>query len=307
MTSPCPGLWFKKTPEGIPVLFVHVSADPNKGPEWQKRERQHYSSQAFWDREIEMKDYALDGQIVYPEYNPAVHVIPDAQIPPRLCRYMAIDPHPRTPHAFLWVGIDAWGDWYVYRELWPSVVSGQPRKLKDLDEDKEYTVREYAETVAMLERNELELFHVGDTMREYGIYRRQPNGENIIYRYMDQAGKGFRASGQGQPEENYAECYERYGTQCLGPRKSHVAGEDAIRNLLRVRHHQMRGQWPLLHIAASCVELQLEFERHRYKTMRHDSDEKELHQQPAEARSHLLDDLRYLATSEIGFIESLVS
>ena len=307
LTGAVPGIWLQRTTEGIPVLFLHFSADPDKNPEWARGERRKFTSQAFWNREMEMQDHALDGQLVYPEFSRAVHVIPDTQIPRSLCRYMSIDPHPRTPHAMLWVGIDAWGDFYVYRELWPSVVCGISRTLKDLEGENEYTVKEYAETIATLEGNDLEWHNSGHRDKEFAVYRRRDRGENVIYRFMDQAGKAFKASDEAQFVESYARRYDRYGLQCSDPRKSHESGEDAIRELLRVRYHDTRGQWPTLHIAATCKELQLEFERHRYKATRHFTDEKDLKQQGVEARCHLLDNLRYLACADIGFIPSLVS
>lgn len=220
---------------------------------------------------------------------------------------MSIDPHPRTPHAFLWVLIDQFGDWYVYRELWPSVVYGQPRNLRDDEEDNSYTIREYAETCAVLEGNRVEWKHA-ETDDEYGIYRRsQYGGERIIDRYMDQAGKGFYASGESQAEETYARRYDRFGLQCRDPYKSQKSGEDAIHSLLKPRRHDTRGLWPRLHVAASCKELIVELQKLRFKPTRGILDTRELKQDAVEARSHQVDNLRYLATSGIGYLPSMVS
>lgn len=287
--------------------------------EWAKKEYAKFSDDAFWLQELEIQYDAREGQRVYPSFDTAIHVVPDSEIPKRLTRYCSIDPHPRTPHAILWVGIDQWSDAYVYRELWPSKVYGVPKVLKDTDEEHEFTVRDYVETIAVLEGNYIE-WHAPETDHEYGIYRRvkqgqrlpdgsiaEKSGENIVYRFMDQAGKAFRASGEGQAVETYARRYSRFGLDCSDPYKLHQAGEDAIRLWLKPRKHEIYGTWPILHVAASCKELILEFQRLRYPTLKRLNLEKELPQDGMEARRHLLDNLRYIATSEPTWIPSLAS
>jgi hypothetical protein len=306
MKSPVAGLSMRRTDAGIPIVRLHYSALPYATPEWVAEQRRRYTSQAYWDLEMEIKYDALSGQRVYPEFDPAVHVIPDAEIPKVGCRYMSIDPHPRTPHAMLWVLIDRYSDWYVYRELWPSKAYGQPANLRDDTEDNQYTIREYTETVSVLEGNRLE-WRNPETDDEYAIYRRTPNGERIVERFMDQAGKGFIASGEAQREETYARRYDRFGVQCSDPYKSHKSGEDAVHSLLKLRKHDLRGLWPRLHIAASCREIALELSKFRFKVTRTMKDERELKQVGVEARCHQIDNLRYLATANISYISTLAS
>jgi hypothetical protein len=300
------GLSMRRTEAGIPVVRLHYTALPYATPDWVANQRKRYTSQAYWDLEMEIRYEALSGQRVYPEFDPFVHVIPDAEIPTVGCRYMSIDPHPRTPHAMLWVLIDKFSDWYVYRELWPSRAYGFSQNLKDDNEDNQYTIREYAETIAVLEGNKLEWRHA-EKDDEYAIYRRNATGEKIAERFMDQAGKGFRASAESQREETYARRYDRFGIQCADPYKSHKSGEDAIHSLLKLRKHDMRGLWPRLHVAASCRELTMELQKFRYKVTRTPSNERELKQEGVEARSHQIDNLRYLATAAISYIPTLVS
>jgi len=319
LVSPIPGMALRRTSDGIAVLRLHHYADPDKDDAWRERERKKYTSQAYWDQEIDIKYDALDGQRVYPEFDPTIHVIPDDQVPAKLTRYMSIDPHPRTPHAALWVGIDHFGDWYAYRDLWPSVVYGNPKQLKDIDAERMFTVKEYAETMAVLEGNYIE-WKNAETDHEYGIYRRVKvghrypwgsvstrDGENIVYRFMDQAGKAFRASGENQREESYAERYDRFGIQCSDPYKIIEAGEDAVHELLKMRRHDVFGWWPRLHIAASAQELILEFQKHRRKSTKRNNGEAELKQDGVAYRRHVLDNLRYLATAQISYIPTLVS
>lgn len=306
----------RRNENGFAVVRLHYSADPEKDEAWVSREKPKFS-EAWWEQEMNINAHARSGQLVYPEFDPSLHVIPDERIPDRMCRWMAIDPHPRTPHAFLWIGIDRWSDWYVYRELWPSKAYGKPINLKDDDQDYEYTIREYVEACAYLEGNRIE-YKKAETDREIGVYTRGPmldglgrparsKSERIIARYMDQAGKGFKATGEGQETEFYSNRYTRFGMPCLDPIKSHQSGEDAIRMLLKPRRHDVYGDWPRLHIAASCPELQLELRRLRYQQTKRFTGERELKQEAVQYRSHLVDLLRYLSTARLSYIDRLAS
>lgn len=63
------GYTLRRTSGGIPVHRVHYSVmparDPNLHPEWRKRERSTYTSQAAWDREQEIQDLAGGGELVF--------------------------------------------------------------------------------------------------------------------------------------------------------------------------------------------------------------------------------------------------
>jgi hypothetical protein len=294
--SPCAGLSMRRTKTGIAVIRAHYEADPSLTPEMVAKMRSEYTSDAHWRKEMEIEYGALGGALIYPEFSDKFHIVPDAEVPSRGCRYMAIDPHPRTPHACLWALVDPWNDIYIYRELWPSVVYGETRRLSDNDEENFYSIKEYAETIAYLEGNSIDLRYPNKT-NEHGVYSQNKGGEKIIVRFMDQAGKGFRATAEGQPEENYAARYARFGIRCSDPKKSHHAGEDAIRAALKMRMHDTKGEWPRLHIAASCIETQLEFKSHKYKVEKSRDEERDLNQERAKARCHMIDLIRYLLTS----------
>lgn len=327
--KPHPWMAMAKTPEGHPVIHLHYYADDDHDQKWADKEASKTSTQAWWDQEMEMKADAMSGQLIYPEFDEAVHVVSASRLPQRMTRFCAIDPHPRTPHAVLWIGIDEFSDWYVYRELWPSVVYAKPDSIKDDTVENTFTIRDYAETIAVLEGHRLD-WRKAETDDEYATYKqsrfglcpscgRDPylkypsckkhrNPEKIVYRYMDQAGKGFRASGENEQAESMADRYGRYGIYCLDPIKAHKTGEDAIRMKLKIRHHNLYGPWPQLHVSENCPELVLEFRKHRYKRTKVLNPEKELKQEGVEARCHLLDLLRYLTTGPgVQFIRSLAS
>lgn len=65
------GLSMRRTKNGISVLRLHYSADPQRDPEinpaWKKNERKTYTSQAAWDREQEIIDEAGGGELVFAE------------------------------------------------------------------------------------------------------------------------------------------------------------------------------------------------------------------------------------------------
>lgn len=297
---PVPGLTFGRTKKGWAVIHMHYSADPKRTKEWAEKERTKYTSDADWRKEQEIDPYAKDGALVYPEFDPQIHVIPHEQIPAEMCRFMAIDPHPRTPHAMLWVGIDAWGDWYFYRELWPSKVYATPAVLKDTDEENRFRIRDYVETAAHLEGNDIK-WHNAETDDEYGDYVEKSGGEMILARYMDQAGKGFSTGGDSVQSESYWDRYNKFGFFCLPPKKKHQSGEDAIREGLRKRTHDLKGTWPKFHVSDRCPELILELQRYRYKPTRHFTADKELSQDGVEARCHMIDLMRYLATAPLYY------
>ncbi len=61
--------------------------------------------------------------LVYKEFFPGHHVVERPVIQKHWTRYMAVDPHPRTPTAVLWLAVDEQDNHWVYDELW----------LKDMD------------------------------------------------------------------------------------------------------------------------------------------------------------------------------
>lgn len=298
--NPCQGIQFSRTRSGVAVVHLHYTARPDmREPAEIERLRSRYPSLAFFEKELEMRATALSGSLVFPDFDPHVHVINPDKIPKTGCRFLAIDPHPRTPHFFLWLLIDRWSDHYIYRELWPSKICGLESKIRDDEGDNQYTIKEYTETVASLEGNKIEWFHP-ETDKEYGVYRQQPGGEKIIERLMDQAGKAFNSRGEGEKSESYWERYERYGLYCQDPNKRVSAGEDAIRDLLKIRRTD-RGEWPRLHVSSACPELILELKRYKYQTQMRQNEEKELKQRGVEARRHGVDCLRYLAIADLAW------
>jgi phage terminase large subunit-like protein len=75
--------------------------------------------------------------LIYKEFDAQIHVIDSPVIKPHWSRYMAIDPHERTPTAVLWLACDEKDNHYIYDELW----------LKDMD------VKQMSEAIQVQEGN----------------------------------------------------------------------------------------------------------------------------------------------------------
>jgi phage terminase large subunit-like protein len=56
--------------------------------------------------------------LVFKEFDPDVHIWEGTKAKKHWTSYFAIDPHPRTPTACLWVAVDEHDQLYVYDELW---------------------------------------------------------------------------------------------------------------------------------------------------------------------------------------------
>ena len=66
-------------------------------------------------------EFTFMSGLIYKEFNANVHIIPPFD-PKHLSIYEAIDPHPRTPHAVMWVGVDANGRKYIIDEIFSHCV-----------------------------------------------------------------------------------------------------------------------------------------------------------------------------------------
>lgn len=56
--------------------------------------------------------------LIYKEFNPMINICEPPKIGKGWTKYFAIDPHPRTPTACLWLAVDPQGNHWVYDELW---------------------------------------------------------------------------------------------------------------------------------------------------------------------------------------------
>lgn len=305
-TTPMRGLSKYQSPTGWTFLRVHYSCDPSmRDPVRMAMARAQFPSDTLWRREMEIEAEALGGALVYPRYSRSIHLIPDRDIPTYGCIYMSIDPHPRVEHAILWCVVDRDGDLYFYREYWPSVLYGTGEIATDETPRAGLMVRDYCIKIAELEGNQLVIRDPG-TPDEYGDYIDKDGGERVTNRLMDQAGKAFKVTAEGQQEISIAQRYRNYGIYAGDPIKSHQVGQDIIDGLLTPAPHSLHGSWPRMHIAESLVELDSEFSNHRFSPTIV-SPSRDLNQRPSGFRTHELDNCRYISCSQPSYMEAFAS
>lgn len=62
-------------------------------------------------------EFVAQTGLIYKRFMRGVNVIDPFEIPRHWARYMAIDPHPNTPVAVLWMAVDEHGTCYLYDEM----------------------------------------------------------------------------------------------------------------------------------------------------------------------------------------------
>lgn len=288
-----PGMQAWHTQHGIRILRLHYSADPEKTPEWAAGQKAAMTNPADYEQEYEINFSAKMGTLIYQLHDEATfeHSFP---IPADWTRYFGLDPHPVVPHASLWVAVDKWGDAWVYRELWPSKVNGQPGNVPE--NDNRFSIKQYVETVQWLES--------ADNPENHG------KPEEIFRRVIDYAA---RSMGQGMtddnPTYNFQQRFEELGQwrfeDCI---KDLNAGYSSVNEWLKPRDvEQADGTFKpksKLHIFQDrCPELIHELKNNRFQQLTPLlADRQDPTGKPIAKRNHLTDCLRYLCMSELQYI-----
>lgn len=293
VSFPHPGVQTWRNKHGIDILRLHYLADPEKTLEWAAEQKASMTNPADYEQEFEINFAAKLGTLIYQLHDEATleHSFP---IPANWTRYFALDPHPVVPHASLWVALDPWGDAWVYRELWPSKISGQVGNAPD--DDNRFSIKSYVETIQFLESAENP--------------ENEGHAEEIYARVIDYAA---RAMGQGffddRPEYNFQDRFEEIGgwkfRDCV---KDLNAGYESVNEWLKPRDlEQADGTFKpksRLHIFQDrCPELILELKSNRFQQMTPTlADRQDPTGKPMAKRNHLTDCLRYLAMHGLEFI-----
>lgn len=280
------GVTLRRIPEnGIPVLRVHYTSDPTMTPERVAILRSRYTSDARWRREMEIEYEALEGERLYPEYSPEVNDCEpfDVSDPARWTIWMGCDPHGRTPHAFVWLAFDAEGEAVVCGELWPS---------------RQYTVREYAETVDWIESDS----------EGKPLCFEWANGKalRIHKRIMDTFGSNayhFRAGHAQEPGVDFFDAYKQNGLTFYPANKSNLGavrdeiGEQMVPSRLVLGDQERMA--PRFRVFRPCVETRSEFENVRFPEgdAERPGDEK-----PETYRKHCLDVIHYVTSDKPRFV-----
>ena len=124
--------WLTLTPLTQPWIYDEIYTATDKNYTFVTtidiRENTYLSEDAIKEFENslthEEKEARLHGKfmhlsgLIYKEFVAETHVVEPPEIKDHWTKYMAIDPHERTPTAVLWVAVDEKDTHYVYDELW---------------------------------------------------------------------------------------------------------------------------------------------------------------------------------------------
>ena len=122
--------WLTLTPLTQPWIYdeIYTKQSPNVfSVTMDIRENKFLTERAIKEFESQLteeeKEARLHGRflhlsgLIYKEFMPEIHVC-SFQVKKHWTRYMAIDPHERTPTACLWLAVDEQENHWIYDELW---------------------------------------------------------------------------------------------------------------------------------------------------------------------------------------------
>ena len=102
------GMSLRRIPEGfpaagIPVFRLHYTADPSFTPEKIADLAKKYTSEARRRREMEVEYEALEGELMYSQFNRERNLCEpfDVSDTEYWTIWMGLDPHPRTAHGIV--------------------------------------------------------------------------------------------------------------------------------------------------------------------------------------------------------------
>jgi hypothetical protein len=271
------GVSTRITSIGYNVMRLHYSADPDKDPatETGRRWLEHAKtgmSDARWRKEFEIDYGALGGQRVFPEFEETTHVVDLFRMEPDAWTiWMACDPHPRTPHAFLWLGINREGEMVVPFSIWPQ---------NFVRNDVHATVKDSVDGVHEVEKY---------------------LGPHKYRRVMDSAGKGMNAD----EEHSYFDAYEAAGLYFEPAKKNRdLSGFELINAALKptpVIVGDEQKLEPLLTFMKGNDELVWQISHLRFAEWHGNVVDKDPPEKAQEKRRHLVDCLAYILLDEPYF------
>lgn len=306
------------------IFRLHYAADPIKGqgektfvPElnmwlspWALGEYTKATDKAYYLQENEIDFGATSGSVIY-SLQEEFTLEDEFIVPAHWTRYMALDPHPGKPHAALWLAVDPYDEWHVYREYWPSPLCFRWEGGRLLgssasvtDKERAVGIEQYVECLKLLESkdNPQNGFHA----------------ERIYKRVIDYAARGFGQSDKSGPtDSNFQKEFENaaeainFDLTFEDAKKDREVGYMAVNQALKPRtiEHPMQGtvQRSKLRIMRQrCPELvwQLKHNRRRKQTAQQLENEDPI-VKAQKKRNDLTDDLRYLVNANPEYIEPI--
>ncbi len=274
------GISTRTTSLGFDVFRLHHTADPDKNPEteagrlWLERAKKGMSD-ARWRKEMDIDFRALGGELVFPEFEPGFHVIAPFELDlDDWTVWMACDPHPRTPHAFLWLAVNKEDDMVIPCSWWPDYAVTPTYRA---------TVSQYVGGLDFLEE-------------DHGFKGK------LYKRLMDVAGKGMNAT----EEHSFFEAYRDAGMTFYPAKKNRdLSGFELINKVLQPLTITIGNETktkPRLMIMRGNDELVWQLGHLRFSEWRTNSTDKDPPERTEEKRKHLIDCLAYILLDEPRFI-----
>ena len=300
--SPPKGCGYYSSSRGIDVARIHYTADPLKTPAWASTLKEQAVSEQMFMQEMEIEANAQSGAKLFPKFNREYTVVEPFPIPHDWTRYMAGDPHPRVPHAWLWMAVSPYDDFFVYREYWPSKVYAKRGSIPE--DDDSFEIDDYAKAIKFMESSASTVFGVN------GLADNGGKDEKIHRRIMDYTAKAWMAeiTKGKQGNVSFWDSYRKQGIVCDECEKDTEASIDIINTKLRPRtvigpDGKKREQSQIL-IFNTCPELIFELDTNRFPALTpHQQEIKDPSDKPMQKRRHLSDNLRYLMLSRPTYLD----
>lgn len=253
--APC---WFSMTPIGANAPWVYqdlvAAADRTdvasiQGSIWDNPHISDRAKKEFLDggafnederRARETGAWVFLSHVAFPQWDPAIHVVPSGRIDPDWIRLVSVDPHHRRPYAMGWYAFGPNGEVEIYNE-WP--LGQEHHKIRSSS----FTVRDYATTIRDME------------------------GRNVAdCRVLDPRFGKAEFSIKGEVQTSVQEDFADLGLYFDFPRRGIGREETGIlelRDLLA--YNKALGlsptNQPKLHVQAHCINHMLAFERSNFK------------------------------------------
>jgi len=307
-----PGIQEWTNPNGIHIFRLHYTADEEKNAgekvlvpseniylsPWAKAQYDGFTNKRSYFQEIEIDFSAKSGALIY-QLEESATLEPLSALPDGGTDYYFLDPHPRVPHAHLWIRVDKWGDAWAFRELWPSKTYGKPGNTPE--DDNRYRIRDYVETVKSLESEKNEKNH--------------GKAQQIHKRVIDYAARGFLPTTDDEDQRSVQQRYEEVSQEIGYPFifddaiKDKEAGIEAVNEWLKPRDVEcsdgvFRPKSRLHIVESECPELIWELRNNRFENLtpimadKHDPSPK-----PINKRNHLTDLLKYACLCGLEFVK----
>src|SRR6185369_904811 len=187
--------------------------------------KSQYTSEARWRREMEIDYGALGGQLVFPDFDESIHVVASNFPVDPYCvtTWLGADPHPRTPHAFVWLAVNKEGELAVVWSWWPDeqtdtrlTIPFYSSRLRKMDQA---LINPYRRVMDVAGKS----FNASETRDYFQAYREAKDDE----------GKPVGVSFQPAKKNIGYQGYEKI-SQALKPRKVKIDGVEVVRPQLTI-------------------------------------------------------------------------